>query len=153
MGDVLPDFERTDHEGRVLRAADLRAGKGWSVLYFYPKDNTPACTAQGCAFRDAFEQFTQVGATVVGISGDSDDSHRAFAAKHRLPFRLVSDADGSLRQLLGVPKTLWLFPGRVTYVCDPTGVVRLIFSSQLGVGKHIERALEVISGSGAAARR
>lgn len=142
VGDALPSFDRSDHQGNAVSTTQLRGR--WVVLYFYPKDGTPLCTAQGCAFRDAFESLAAAGAEVIGVSADDDVSHRAFAAKNRLPFRLVSDTDGSLRRLLGVPRTLWLFPGRVTYVIDPAGVVRLVFNSAFTGGKHVQRALAVI---------
>jgi peroxiredoxin Q/BCP len=147
-GDSLPDFERTDHRGQAVRAADLRGR--WAVIYFYPKNGTPLCTAQGCAFRDAYERLTDAGAAVVGVSGDSPASHAAFAARHRLPYALVSDADGSLRRLLGVPRTMWLLPGRVTYTVDPAGVVRSVFNSPATAARHVETALLVICADGAA---
>lgn len=148
-GDALPDFERTDHRGQAVRAADLRGR--WAVLYFYPKNGTPLCTAQGCAFRDAYERLTEAGAAVVGVSGDSAASHAVFAARHRLPYALVSDADGSLRRLLGVPRTMWLLPGRVTYTVDPGGVVRSVFNSPATASRHVETALGVIGGGADAA--
>jgi peroxiredoxin Q/BCP len=111
------------------------------VLFFYPKDDSPGCTRQACAFRDDYEQFAKLDAEVIGISSDSVESHRSFAAKHHLPFTLVSDEGGKVRKLYGVPNTLGLFPGRVTYVIDREGVVRHIFSSQVGIVEHVEEAL------------
>ena len=73
-------------------------GKQAVVLYFYPKDNTSVCTTQACAFRDAYEDFVKAGAVVIGVSSDSEESHRGFADRQRLPFLLISDADGSLRK-------------------------------------------------------
>jgi peroxiredoxin Q/BCP len=142
VGDAVPDFERRDSQGGRFRLSE-KCG-ACVVLFFYPKDFTPGCTAQSCAFRDSYEDFTAAGATVVGVSSDSDASHQGFAGKHRLPFTLISDADGSLRSLLGVPKTLWLFPGRVTYVIGPDGVLRHVFNSQINIGGHIKTALEVV---------
>jgi thioredoxin-dependent peroxiredoxin len=142
-GDVAPDFELPEGEGETIRLADFR-GKAEVVLYFYPKDDTPGCTAEACAFRDSFEAFRDAGAEVIGVSGDSADSHAKFAVRHRLPFRLVSDADGSIRARFGVPKTLGLLPGRVTYLIDRQGVVRHVFSSQFRPAKHIAEALRVL---------
>jgi peroxiredoxin Q/BCP len=113
-------------------------------LFFYPGDGTPVCTAEACAFRDAYTSFTDAGAVVVGVSADSLDSHREFAANHRLPFLMLSDADGQIRKVFGVPKTLGIFPGRVTYVIDKQGVVRHIFSSQLGASRHVAEALKIV---------
>lgn len=140
-GDPAPDFERPDQSGAPLRLSSLR-GKP-VVLFFYPKDHTPGCTAQACAFRDAYQQFQSAGAEVLGISSGSPDAHASFAQSHRLPFRLIAD-DGAIRAAFGVPKTLWLFPGRVTYVLDAQGVIRHVFNSQLQVGRHIQDALAVV---------
>jgi peroxiredoxin Q/BCP len=114
------------------------------VLFFYPKDFTPGCTTQVCGFRDAFQDFQQAGALVVGVSSDSADSHQRFMATHRLPFPLVSDEKGQLRKLMGVPKTLGFLPGRVTYVLDASGAVRHQFNSQLQIDGHIQEALAVV---------
>jgi hypothetical protein len=96
------------------------------VLFFYPKDGSAICTKEACAFRDAYGQFAEAGAVVIGVSGDSAERHSAFAARLNLPFYLVSDADGSIRKAFGVPKTLGLLSGRVTYVIDKEGVVTRI---------------------------
>jgi thioredoxin-dependent peroxiredoxin len=114
------------------------------VLFFYPKDDTPGCTKQACAFRDDYEEFGKLDAEVIGVSSDSVDSHGRFASKHDLPFTLLSDEGGKVRKLYGVKNSFGLFPGRVTYVIDEGGVVRHIFSSQLGVEKHVEEALQAL---------
>jgi peroxiredoxin Q/BCP len=114
------------------------------VLFFYPKDDTPGCTREACAFRDDYGEFGKLDAEVIGISSDSVESHRSFAARHDLPFTLLSDEGGKVRKLYGVSNTLGLFPGRVTYVIDEEGVVRHIFSSQLGVEQHVEKALKAL---------
>ena len=114
------------------------------MLYFYPRDETAGCTRQACAFRDEFEEFARLDAEVIGISSDSVASHERFAKRHDLPFTLLSDEGGRVRRLYGVPSTLGLFPGRVTYVIDEGGVVRDVFSSQLGVTRHVEEALKAI---------
>ena len=114
------------------------------ILFFYPKDDTPGCTKEACSFRDSHEQFEKLEAQVIGISSDSVKSHERFVEKHGLPFVLLSDEGGEVRKLYGVPNTLGLFPGRVTYVIDEEGVVRHIFSSQLGISRHVEEALEAL---------
>ena len=114
------------------------------VLFFYPKDDTPGCTKEACAFRDDYDQFEKLDAEVIGISSDSVESHRRFAKKHDLPFTLLSDEGKKVRRLYGVPNTFGLFPGRVTYVIDEEGVVRHIFSSQLGVEQHVAEALKAL---------
>src|SRR5512143_2831981 len=115
LNQPAPDFTSEAHNGEQVRLADYR-GKQVVVLYFYPRDGTPVCTKEACSFRDAFEEFTKLGAVVIGVSGDSLERHRAFAGQQRLPFLLVSDQDGSLRQAYQVPKSLGVLPGRVTYV-------------------------------------
>ena len=114
------------------------------VLYFYPKDETPGCTKEACAFRDQYEVFKEAGAQVLGVSADSPTSHRLFAAKYRLPFKLLSDADGTVRRLYGVTATLGLLPRRATFVIDRTGIVRHAFSSQFHPSQHIDEALAAL---------
>jgi peroxiredoxin Q/BCP len=142
VGDAAPDFELADQEGTTVRLSSLRGQ--WVVAYFYPKDDTPGCTAESCSFRDAHEDFVDAGAVVLGISNDSVESHRAFAARHDLPFRLLTDTDGAVRNRWGVGRTLGVLPGRVTYVIDPEGTVRTVFSSQFGATKHHAEALASI---------
>jgi len=142
VGQPAPEFTLPDQNGGSVSLSSLKGG--WVVVYFYPKDDTPGCTAESCSFRDSFEEFTDAGAKVVGISSDSVESHKAFATKHNLPFTLLADTDGSVRNAFGVGKTLGLIPGRVTYVIDPEGVVRHKFSSQFKPKSHIDEALDVI---------
>ena len=150
VGDVAPDFALPDATGEIVRLSDFR-GKTEVVLFFYPKDNSPACTAQACSFRDSFEDFQQAGATVIGISGDSEGSHRLFARLWKLPFVLLSDRQGEVRNQYGVPRTLGIFPGRVTYLIDREGIVRHIFSSAFQPGKHVTEMLRKIGELKAAA--
>jgi peroxiredoxin Q/BCP len=142
-GDQAPDFTLPTQDGARVRLADL-LGKGPIVLYFYPKDDTPGCTAEACSFRDAYEDFKEAGAEVVGISSDSAAKHKAFADKYKLPFLLVADEDGAVRKRYGVKSTFGLIPGRVTYVIDREGIVRHVFSSQLQATKHVGEALEAL---------
>jgi len=118
------------------------------VLFFYPKDNTPVCTQQACAFRDAYAQFVAADVEVVGVSGDSPESHRRFAARHALPFPIISDAGGALRRLFGVPRAWGVFPGRVTYVIDKEGVVRMTYNATLAAEPHVRKALEAVTAQG-----
>ncbi len=143
VGQRAPDFSLTSQSGETVKLSDFLEKK-WVVLYFYPKDDTPGCTAESCAFRDSYEIFKDIGAEVIGISSDSTDSHNRFAGKYNLPFILLSDTDNRVRKLFGVPNTLFLLPGRVTYVIDPLGVVRHIFDSQLNFAAHVEEALKTI---------
>ena len=144
VGDMAPDFTLPDQSGTPVRLGDI-VGQKTVVLYFYPKDETPGCTIEARAFRDSYEQFSAKDAQVVGVSSDSVRSHRRFAQRLKLPFLLLSDADGAVRRLYGVEKTLGLLPGRVTYVIDQTGVVRHVYSSQLRATRHPREALMVLS--------
>ena len=143
VGDVAPNFSLPSQLGGWVQLRDL-LGAGEVVLYFYPKDNTPGCTAEAKAFRDSYETFKELGANVVGISSDSVDSHVDFASRCELPFTLLSDAGGAVRKLYGVPSTLGVLPGRVTYVIDSQGVIRYVFNSQLNSAKHVKEAIKVL---------
>lgn len=144
-GDPAPDFTLTDQDGEPVSLSDYKGR--WVVAYFYPADDTPGCTVEACSFRDAYEDFVDAGAEVIGISSQDEASKKKFADKHNLPFRLVADADSKIRKSYGVPKTFGLLPGRVTYVIDPEGVVAKVFNSQFGVKKHTGEALATITAS------
>ena len=143
VGDPAPEFTVTSHTGTPLCLSEFLHQKV-VVLFFYPKDGTAVCTKEACAFRDAHDQFVTAGAVVIGVSGDSTARHGTFATSYNLPFSLVSDGDGSLRKAFGVPKTLGILPGRVTYVIDQEGIVRLIFNAQLTATRHANEALKVV---------
>ena len=147
VGAQAPEFTLPDADGKPVRLADLR-GKP-VVLYFYPKDDTPGCTKEACSFRDQYQDFQDAGAAVLGVSSDSSESHRKFADRHRLPFTLLSDRGGKLRKQYGVPATLGLLPGRVTFVIDGEGVVRHVFNSQLDATRHVKEALGVLRSAAA----
>jgi peroxiredoxin Q/BCP len=143
VGDKAPQFEATTSDGQQISLADFQ-GKQAVVIFFYPKDNTSLCTQQACSFRDAYEDFVKLGAVVIGISSDSDESHRSFATTHRLPYLLIADPAGSLRRLFGVPNALFVIPGRVTYVIDREGIVRMIFNSSFVGSGHVDEALKAL---------
>lgn len=143
VGDIAPDFTLPSQNGSPVSLKDFR-GQKCVVLYFYPKDDTPGCTAESCAFRDRYETFKEAGAEVIGISGDSTNSHAKFANKHQLPFTLLSDTGNQVRKLYGVPSTFGLLPGRVTYVIDQNGIVQHIFNSQLNFKAHVEESLKTL---------
>jgi peroxiredoxin Q/BCP len=147
VGDRAPEFAATTADGEPIRLADF-LGKRAVVLFFYPKDGTPVCTKEACAFRDSYEKFVDAGAEVIGISSDSTETHREFINEHRLPFPLISDAGDSLRRAFGVSKTLGVLPGRVTYVIDKNGIVRMIFSAQFASDQHVREALESVRSEG-----
>ena len=142
VGDPAPAVDLLGPDGPVpLRSLHQERTL---VLYFYPQDDTIGCTIEACTFRDAYEDFVEAGAEVVGVSADRADSHRRFAAKHRLPFRLLSDPTGEARLAYGVRKALGLFEGRVTFVIDRGGVVRPRFASRIDMKGHVAEALAVV---------
>lgn len=143
IGDKAPDFTLSNQHGVKVKLYDL-LGESPVVLFFYPKDNSPGCTAEACAFRDSYEVFKEAGTEVIGISTDNVDSHLGFAQRHRLPYILLSDPIGRVRKLYEVPKTLGVMPGRVTYVVDKKGIIRQIFNSQFSISKHIDAALKMV---------
>jgi peroxiredoxin Q/BCP len=142
VGDRAPLVSLADQNG-IARRSDQLAGQ-WLVLFFYPKDDTPGCTAEACAFRDGYGEFQALGAEVWGVSGDDAGSHLRFAARHQLPFPLLVDRDNALRRAFGVPSVLGLLPGRVTYLIDPEGVVRHSFNNLLDGAAHRRDALAVL---------
>jgi peroxiredoxin Q/BCP len=142
-GDRAPDFTLTASSGDKITLSDFQ-GKKNVVLFFYPKDGSPVCTREACAFRDAYEVFEEAGAEVIGISTDSAAAHEKFSQRHGLPFLLLSDPGGKVRKQFKVPSTLGFLPGRATYVIDKQGVIRLLFSSQLKAMQHVEEALAVL---------
>jgi len=142
-GDEAPKFTLPDGDGTPFVLADA-LGAGPIVLFFYPGDFTPICTAESCSFRDSHQDFVTAGARVVGVSGDGVERHRDFAAAHGLPYTLLSDEDGAVRKLYGATTMFGMVPGRVTFVIDGDGVVQHVFSSQLASERHVQEALAVV---------
>jgi peroxiredoxin Q/BCP len=143
VGDRAPDFTANNQRGEPVSLKDYNGRKA-VVLFFYPKDNSPGCTKEACKFRDSYEGFRDAGAEVIGISSQSEESHSIFSTSFHLPFALLADEEGRIRNLFGVPSSLGLIPGRVTYVIDKEGIVRHIFSSQLDPERHVEEALQTL---------
>jgi peroxiredoxin Q/BCP len=139
VGDKAPDFTLPSQMGDNVTLSEY-LGKKNIVLYFYPKDESPGCTKEACSFRDSYQQLADLGAEVLGVSGQSVESHVAFAGHYGLPFLLLSDEGNKVRELYGVPSTMGILPGRVTYIIDKKGVVRHIFNSQTHAEQHVEEA-------------
>ncbi len=147
VGKPAPDFELPDQHGKPVRLSDFRGR--WVVLYFYPKDMTPGCTQEACAFRDNFAEFEREGIVVLGVSADSVRSHQKFAEKYGLPFPLladeshqVSEAYGAWQQKSMYGKTYWGV-ARITFIIDPSGVVRHVFPKVSPAG-HAQEVLAVL---------
>ena len=127
IGDKAPDFKLPDKDGKEVSLSDFRGKK--VILYFYPKDNTPGCTKQACNFRDNYPQIMEKGAEVIGISKDGAKSHTNFAAKHELPFILLSDPELEVIQKYDVWKEKKMFGKtgmgvvRTTFLIDEEGTI------------------------------
>jgi peroxiredoxin Q/BCP len=149
VGSHAPDFTAVDQDGKPVSLRDFRGRK--VVLYFYPKDHTAGCTKEACAFRDRFARFQRLGVEVLGVSVDDVRSHKAFAEKHRLPFRLLADPDKRLVQAYGVwgEKSLYgrkyLGTNRVTYLIDEAGRIAAVFP-KVKPDKHVEEILTLLQG-------
>jgi peroxiredoxin Q/BCP len=145
IGSSIPAFTLPDQNGDLFDINSV-LGKKNLVIYFYPKDDSPGCTKEACSFRDQFEVFKEADAVIIGISGQSVESHKEFAEKHRLSFTLLSDEGNKIRKQFGVPTNLLgLLPGRVTYIADKTGKVIYLFNSQLQSTKHVDEALRILN--------
>ncbi|MGI0080796.1 MAG: peroxiredoxin [Nitrososphaerales archaeon] len=141
IGDKAPLFEGTTDSGEKIFLSNLIGSKN-VILYFYPKDDTPGCTAEACGFRDNWGKILSMDATVIGVSAQSVDSHLGFKKKYSLPFPLVSDPDNEIRKLYGA--TGFMVPPRITFVLDRDGVVRDIINSQLNITKHLRTSLQTL---------
>lgn len=146
VGDEAPEFDLTASDGRRIVLSQLR-GKKNVVLYFYPGDFTPVCTAEACGFRDDYPQLSGKDTEVIGVSRDDDASHDKFTQKHKLPFPLVADRERKLASAYGAVEGLRALLGgvkRVTYVIDKQGKIAGVFDSQLRAGAHTKGVRELI---------
>ena len=147
VGQHTPDFTLSDQTGEEITLSRFQGQP--VVLYFYPKDDTPGCTTQACAFRDARTEYEMLGAKVIGVSPDSVKSHRKFADKHYLSFTLVADTEKSVCESYGVWQEKLMYGKksmgvvRSTYVIDGQGVIRQIFA-KVKVDGHSEAVLQAI---------
>ena len=143
IGDLIPPFSLPDQDGNLFDIS-IYLGKKKLVIFFYPQDGSLNCTKEACYFRDLSEVFEEAGAVVVGISGQSVESHKNFAEKNKLNFTILSDTENDVRKLFGVPTRIFgLVPGRVTYVADRSGKVVYIFDSQTETQRHADEALKI----------
>jgi peroxiredoxin Q/BCP len=141
VGEAAPDFNLLDQEEQPHQLKDF-AGK-WLVLYFYPKDDTPGCTQEACAFRDDLSKLTKLGAQVVGISVDNGASHAEFAKKYHLPFPLLADKSAEVAERYGALMNLGVFKiaKRYTFLIDPLGKVAKVYQ-KVETSKHSTEIIE-----------
>lgn len=140
-GDTAPDFRLVDQNGQIKKLSDF-SGQ-WVVLYFYPKDDTPGCTKEACAFRDDLTSLEKLGARVVGISVDDSDSHAKFAAKYHLPFPLLADEDGKVAESYGALTNLLVvkIAKRYTFLIDPKGKISKVYLS-VDTSRHSQEIVD-----------
>ena len=144
-GDKAPDFSVNEAEGKIVRLKDLRGKK--LVLYFYPKDDTPGCTKEACAFRDSFATFKKRGIEVLGVSLDNEKSHQKFIKRFNLPFRLLADTERKISDAYGTygeKKFMgrnYMGIHRMTFLIDEKGKIKKIFS-KVKPEDHAEEVLE-----------
>lgn len=144
IGDSIPNFTLKDQHGNDFSIENI-IHKNVLVIYFYPKDDTPGCVKEACSFRDEFEDFKELNATIIGISSDNVNSHKKFAEKYNLPFTLLADTKKEVQKLFGVPKSfLGIIPGRVTYIVGKDGKIKYIFNSLSKAKQHIVEAKKII---------
>lgn len=146
VGQKAPDFDVTSSSGQRLKLSEL-AGKKNVVLYFYPGDFTLVCTKETCGFQGAYEELKSKDTEVIGVSVDSDESHRKFADQYGIQFQLVSDGNKELARQYGATSLLRDIlgkTGRVTYVIDKKGEIAGVFEGELSAKKHVEGARELI---------
>lgn len=143
VGDKAPDFTLPSQMGDNVTLSEY-FGKKSVILYFYPKDESLGCTKEACTFRDNYEELANLGAEVLGVSGQSVESHKSFATHYGLPFILLADVDNKVRDLYGVRSTMGIIPGRVTYIIDKKGIVRHVFVSQTQAQRHVEEAKKTL---------
>ncbi|MBX3188073.1 MAG: peroxiredoxin [Labilithrix sp.] len=147
VGQKAPDFDVVSSSGKELKLADF-AGKKNVVLYFYPGDFTPVCTKETCGFRDMYQDLESKDTEVIGVSVDSNDSHRKFAEEHGIPFDLVSDKNKDLAKAYGATSLLRDILGkmkRMTFVIGKDSKIAGIFEGELSASKHVEGVRELIA--------
>ena len=142
VGEKAPTISLRDQDGNLRHSEGLR-GKSL-VLFFYPKDNTPGCTAEACSFRDNYDLLKEMGAEVWGVSGDDEISHANFAIKNNIPFPLLVDKDNNLRKAFDVPNVMSILPGRVTFIIDSKGKIKYIFNNLLNASAHVSESIRIL---------
>ena len=142
VGDKVPAFTLNDQDGKPFSITDV-IGRKVIVIYFYPKDESPVCTKEACAFRDNYTDFVKRGALVIGINGGTVESHRDFRRKYNLPFILLSDPGNTVLKAFGVHGSLGM-TGRETFVVGLDGKVAFTYNSMLNGKRHMEEALDFI---------
>ena len=145
VGAPAPEVIGADAKGATFKlSAETRKAGKFAIVYFYPKDDTPGCTKEACAFRDAFDKFVAAGVTIFGVSRDSEPSHKAFQQKYTLPFPLVADTAGAVQKAYRVPDSIWGKTKRVSFLVGPDGKIARVFPD-VDPGVHAKDLLAIIA--------
>jgi peroxiredoxin Q/BCP len=147
IGAIAPEFTAQDQHGVTLTLGGLLT-RGRLILYFYPKDFTPVCTAQACVFRDASSELATLSANVVGVSGDKDESHRRFSEKHSVPFSLIADPERRIIKPYGAAMPILNRALRITYVIGTDRRILGAFHHELSAAKHLRDVKAVLESEG-----
>ncbi len=142
-GDTAPDFRSSDQDGNEIVLSEV-AKKGFVALYFYPKDETPGCTAEAKCFRDNWDSLKSFKVSVIGVSSDTAERHKSFRDHHSLQFPLISDTGRKLRKLYGAEGLI--IPARITFLIDGNMKIRLVHNSQLNPKSHVEEIKGFLKG-------
>lgn len=143
QGDIIPSIKLKDKEEKDFELDQFK-GSYAVVIYFYPRNFTPGCTAEACDFRDQYQDFKDLGAEVIAISSDSAESHNKFSQQYKLPFIFLSDENKEARKAFGVKSSLFgIIPGRETFVFDKNGILKMRYNS-LSATHHTAKALETL---------
>jgi thioredoxin-dependent peroxiredoxin len=143
VGTKAPNFTRFTSTGKKISLKDFR-GKKPVILYFYPKDESPGCIKEACGFRDFYKGLAGTGAEVIGVSGDNDKSHQAFAAHYSVPFDLIADEDNSLLRLYHIPFFKGSLHKRITYVIDKEGSITNVVQYTNDGDQHVREAVKAV---------
>jgi peroxiredoxin Q/BCP len=142
VGKNFPNFNLINDYGDMLKLSDIKGQ--WSILFFYPKDGSPGCTIESCAFRDRYDEIIEAGGNLYGISADSMITHQNFRKKNNLQYTLLTDPKNQFAIKMKLKRTFGVLRSRVTFIVDPEGVVRGVVTSQFNPYKHIQYALKIL---------
>ncbi|HEY1792164.1 MAG TPA: peroxiredoxin [Opitutaceae bacterium] len=144
VGDAAPDVSGVTDSGQTLKFSDVYAKQPYTLVYFYPKADTPGCTAQGCSIRDGYEKLTAAGVAVIGVSHDDVAAQKAFKEKYHLPFTLIADTDSTVVDAFGVPKVYGSMAHRSAYLIKDG---KIVYTDYKGTtSKQADTILGVVSG-------
>jgi len=144
VGAAAPDLKATDQDGKAVNFADVYKD-GTTLVYFYPKADTPGCTAQACSLRDSYTDLEKEDLTILGVSADSPESQKKFQEKYEIPFTLIADEDGKVAEAFGVPSKMGKFHSRQSFIIKDGKIVWTSLKAQTkGAAEEVQKALDNI---------